>query len=230
MFQRNVANGKEHASLPTGILQCKRSSSEKLLAAIRRPPIGPDFDCGQAVHRLRWCATGPNALTGSGRRGIAKRMKYDPVLHIVLYQPEIPQNTGSVGRTCVAVGSKLWLVRPLGFRIDDYYLRRAGLDYWEHLEWEVVDDWPMLMARLAVDSPGRSPWMFTKTATRPYTSASFGKGDILVFGAESFGLPPTLLETYPSRALRIPIRSDVRSLNLSNSVAIAAFEALRQWA
>ncbi len=75
-------------------------------------------------------------------------MKYQPRLHIVLYQPEIPYNTGSVGRTCVAVGAKLWLVRPLGFRIDDYYLRRAGLDYWEHLEWEAVDDWAALVARL----------------------------------------------------------------------------------
>ncbi len=83
-------------------------------------------------------------------------MKYEPLLHIVLHQPEIPYNTGSVGRTCVAVGAKLWLVRPLGFRIDDYYLRRAGLDYWEHLEWEVVDDWAALVARLSTEAPGAS--------------------------------------------------------------------------
>ena len=75
-------------------------------------------------------------------------MNYEPLLHIVLHQPEIPYNTGSVGRTCVAAGAKLWLVRPLGFRIDDYYLRRAGLDYWEHLEWEAVDDWSALVNRL----------------------------------------------------------------------------------
>src|SRR5207253_4336180 len=85
---------------------------------------------------------------------------YDPCLHIVLYQPEIPPNTGSVGRTCVAVGAKLWLVGPLGFRTDDYYLRRAGLDYWRHLLWEVVDDWKALLERL----PRRHPWLFTKTA------------------------------------------------------------------
>jgi tRNA (cytidine/uridine-2'-O-)-methyltransferase len=152
-------------------------------------------------------------------------MKYDPLLHIVLYQPEIPYNTGSVGRTCVASGAKLWLVRPLGFRVDDYYLRRAGLDYWEHLEWEVVDDWDALMARL----PSRGPWLFTKTATVNYTDVHFERGDILVFGRESQGLPPALLKAHPDRLLRIPIRPEARSLNLSNAVAIAVFEARRQW-
>ncbi len=150
--------------------------------------------------------------------------KYEPCLHIVLHEPEIPYNTGSVGRTCVAVGAKLWLVRPLGFRIDDYYLRRAGLDYWEHLEWEAVDDWPALVERL----PQRSPWLFTKTASRPYTEPRFEPGEIFVFGSESQGLPRTLLDRHPDRTLRIPIRSQVRSLNLSNSVAIAAYEAVRQ--
>jgi tRNA (cytidine/uridine-2'-O-)-methyltransferase len=152
-------------------------------------------------------------------------VKYEPILHVVLYQPEIPHNTGSVGRTCVAVGAKLWLVRPLGFRVDDYYLRRAGLDYWEHLEWEVVDDWAALIERL----PGTQPWLFTKTAERAYTSVAYERGDVLVFGCESNGLPSSLLEQYASRTLRIPIRSQVRSLNLSNSVAVALYEARRQW-
>jgi tRNA (cytidine/uridine-2'-O-)-methyltransferase len=156
-------------------------------------------------------------------------MKYPPQLHVVLHQPEIPYNTGSVGRTCVAVGAKLWLVRPLGFRIDDYYLRRAGLDYWEHLEWEVVDDWPALLARLSVEAPVRQPWLFTKTAARAYTDVAYQPGDIFVFGSESRGLPPSLLDADRDRALRIPIREQVRSLNLSNSVAVAAYEALRQW-
>jgi tRNA (cytidine/uridine-2'-O-)-methyltransferase len=152
-------------------------------------------------------------------------VKYEPRLHIVLHQPEIPHNTGSVGRTCVAAGAKLWLVRPLGFRVDDYYLRRAGLDYWEHLEWEVVDDWPSLLARL----PDRQPWLFTKTAQRSYTSVQYAPEDVLVFGSESQGLPPSLLAADRERTLRIPIRPQVRSLNLSNSVAIAVYEALRQW-
>jgi tRNA (cytidine/uridine-2'-O-)-methyltransferase len=168
-------------------------------------------------------------LTGKFPRGIAKRMKYTPCLHIVLHQPEIPYNTGSVGRTCVAVGAKLWLVRPLGFRIDDYYLRRAGLDYWEHLECEVVDDWPALVARLAIEAPNKTLWFFTKTANHVYTEVKLSAGDVLVFGSESRGLPPSLLEVNTLRTLRIPIRPQVRSLNLSNSVAIAAYEALRQW-
>src|SRR3954451_25411390 len=94
----------------------------------------------------------------------AQTEKYEPLLHIVLYQPEIPYNTGSVGRTCVAVGAKLWLVRPLGFRVDDYYLRRAGLDYWEHLVWHVVDDWNELQSSFAQSRV----WLFPKKAARSY--------------------------------------------------------------
>jgi tRNA (cytidine/uridine-2'-O-)-methyltransferase len=155
---------------------------------------------------------------------MAEPANYEPLLHVVLYHPEIPHNTGSVGRTCVAAGAKLWLVRPLGFRLDDYYLRRSGLDYWPHLEWEAVDDWDALIARL----PERQPWLFSKTAPRPYTDAQFAVGDIFVFGNESQGLPPSLLETHRERLLRIPIRPAARSLNLSNAVGIVTFEALRQ--
>jgi len=151
-------------------------------------------------------------------------MNYAPRLHIVLHQPEIPPNTGAVGRTCVAVGAKLWLVRPLGFRLDAKLLRRAGLDYWQHLEWEAVDDWQALRQRLA----DNRFWFFSKTARREYTDVAFQPGDVLVFGSETRGLPPSLLE--PSESLlRIPIRDDVRSLNLSCAVAVAAYEALRQW-
>jgi tRNA (cytidine/uridine-2'-O-)-methyltransferase len=150
---------------------------------------------------------------------------YDPVLHIVLHQPEIPYNTGSVGRTCVAVGAKLWLVRPLGFRVDDYYLRRAGLDYWEHLEWQVVDNWQELTTAL----PDYRYWLFTKKAERSYIDVAYQKGDVLVFGSESAGLPEALLAAHADAHLRIPTRSAVRSLNLSNTVAVASYEALRQW-
>jgi tRNA (cytidine/uridine-2'-O-)-methyltransferase len=154
------------------------------------------------------------------------RPHYDPRLHVVLHQPEIPYNTGSVGRTCVAVGAKLWLVRPLGFRVDDYYLRRAGLDYWEHLEWQVVDNWDELQNAL----PGTRKWFFTKKAERSYLSPTYQTCDVMVFGSESAGLPDALLDAHPTDSqLRIPTRSAVRSLNLSNAVAVAAYEALRQW-
>jgi tRNA (cytidine/uridine-2'-O-)-methyltransferase len=145
-------------------------------------------------------------------------------LHIVLHQPEIPYNTGSVGRTCVALGAKLWLVRPLGFRLDDYYLRRAGLDYWEHLDFAVVDDWQALSREL----PLEQAWYFTKHATHSYLNVEYTPGNVLVFGCESQGLPAPLLAEHPGRSLRIPIAPEARSLNLSNAVAVAAFEAQRQ--
>ena len=145
-------------------------------------------------------------------------------MHIVLHQPEIPDNTGNVGRTCVALGAKLWLVRPLGFHLDDRHLRRAGLDYWQHLAWEAVDDWATLLARLS----GSRTWFFTKHAVKPYTEAVFSPDDMLVFGSESRGLPPSLLDANPERCLRIPMAAEARSLNLAVSVAVAAYEARRQ--
>ncbi len=148
------------------------------------------------------------------------------MLHIVLHEPEIPDNTGNVGRTCVALGAKLWLVRPLGFRLDNHHLRRAGLDYWQHLDWEVVDDWAALLGRL----PGRRPWFFTKRGMLIYSEAAFSPGDVLVFGSESRGLPGSLLESYGDRCLRIPMAAEARSLNLAVTVAIAGFEAQRQLA
>jgi tRNA (cytidine/uridine-2'-O-)-methyltransferase len=150
---------------------------------------------------------------------------YDPLLHVVLHEPEIPYNAGNVGRTCVAVGAKLWLVRPLGFRLDDYHLRRAGMDYWQQLSWQVVDDWPSLAAAL----PGGRRWLLTKRATRSYLEVEYERGDVLVFGGESAGLPDSLLDDHAQQQLRIPIRADARSLNLSNSVAVVAFEAARQF-
>jgi tRNA (cytidine/uridine-2'-O-)-methyltransferase len=151
-------------------------------------------------------------------------VNYEPTLHIVLHEPEIPQNTGNIGRTCVALAAKLWLVRPLGFRVDQKTLRRAGLDYWEHLDWEVVEDWSMLDSRL----PAERRWYFSKGAARRYTEATFELGDVLVFGKETQGLPASILKAAGDWALRIPIREQVRSLNLANSVAIVAYEAARQ--
>jgi len=155
-------------------------------------------------------------------------MKYEPLLHVVLYQPEIPPNTGNIGRTCVAVGAKLWLVKPLGFQIDEKQLRRAGLDYWPHLEWEAVENWDELAARLADPLACQRAWFFTKTASRLYTTATYEKGDILVFGSEANGLPPELLQRHQEHALRIPMRQQVRSLNLSATAAAVIYEAVRQ--
>ena len=149
----------------------------------------------------------------------------EPLLNIVLYQPEIPYNAGAVGRTCVALGAKLWLVRPLGFQVGDRHARRAGLDYWEYLDWEAVDDWGTLCRRL----PGRAGWLFSKTASRLYTEAEYRPGDLLVFGSESRGLPRRMLDESPDRCLRVPIRAQTRSLNLSVTVGIAAYEARRQF-
>ncbi len=149
-----------------------------------------------------------------------------PMLHVVLHQPEIPDNAGNIGRTCVALGAKLWLVRPLGFQLDNRHLRRAGLDYWQHLDWEVADDWPALAARLV----GHRFWYFTKHAAKPYTDAAFQSDDVLVFGSESRGLPDGLLEADAACCLRIPMAAEARSLNLAVSVGVVAYEARRQCA
>jgi tRNA (cytidine/uridine-2'-O-)-methyltransferase len=145
--------------------------------------------------------------------------------NIVLVEPEIHANAGNVGRTCVALEAKLWMVRPLGFRLDDHHFRRAGLDYWEHLDWEVVDNWESLIERLP---EAIHPWLFTKTAAKLYTDAQFQSGDVLVFGSETRGLPRSMLDKHPDRCLRIPMHPNVRSLNLAVSVGIAAYEAKRQ--
>lgn len=151
-----------------------------------------------------------------------------PILNIVLYQPEIPGNTGAVGRTCVALGAKLWLVRPLGFRVDEKTLRRAGLDYWQHLDWEVADHWEDLLKRLNQPDANRL-WYFSRFAARSYTDIQYQQGDTFVFGAETSGLPNSLTDSVPDQLLRIPTTDQVRSLNLATSVGISAFEAARQW-
>jgi tRNA (cytidine/uridine-2'-O-)-methyltransferase len=148
-----------------------------------------------------------------------------PFLHVVLHQPDIPQNTGNIGRTCVAAGAKLWLVRPLGFRLDERHLRRAGMDYWEHVDWEAVENWHDLKARLA----GRNFWYLTKKAARLVWDAEFQPGDVLVFGSETRGLPSSILAEEPGRNLRFPMHAPVRSLNLASTATAVIYEALRQF-
>jgi tRNA (cytidine/uridine-2'-O-)-methyltransferase len=149
----------------------------------------------------------------------------EPWLHIVLYQPEIPQNTGNIGRTCVALGAKLWLVRPIGFRLDASRLRRAGLDYWPHLDWDVVGGWEELCQRL--DSSRM--WLVTKFGEVSYSEARYSKGDILVLGRESCGLPDSLRAAHPAdRQISLPMPGPVRSLNLSTTAGVVLYEAHRQ--
>jgi tRNA (cytidine/uridine-2'-O-)-methyltransferase len=152
-------------------------------------------------------------------------MADEPMFHVILVEPEIAANTGAIGRTCVAAGARLWLVRPLGFRLDDRNVRRAGLDYWRHLDLRVVDS--LDEAALAV-GPDRL-WSFSTKARRLYTDASFTPGAGLIFGAESRGLSPRWLALQPAgRILRIPLRPEARSLNLANAAAIAIYEVVRQ--
>jgi tRNA (cytidine/uridine-2'-O-)-methyltransferase len=147
-----------------------------------------------------------------------------PSAHVVLYQPEIPQNTGNIGRTCVAVGAKLWIVRPAAFRIDDARLRRAGLDYWQHLALGDAVNWDHLRQQLAE----RRFFFFSRFASQTIWDAEFRPQDVLVFGRETSGLPESILDRHAPNALRIPMSPHVRSLNLATSVGIALYEHQRQ--
>lgn len=169
-----------------------------------------------------------NVLATHGPQPVGFRfrpMSAEPLLHIVLHQPDIPQNAGNIGRTCLAVGAKLWLVRPLGFRLDARYLLRAGMDYWEHVDWEAVDNWHELTTRLA----GRDFWFIEECGEKQVWDANFQAGDVLVFGSETRGLPASLLAEHPSRVLRLPMRDKVRSLNLASTTAAVVYEAVRQF-
>lgn len=148
-------------------------------------------------------------------------------LRVVLVEPEIPPNTGSIARLCAATATPLHLIRPLGFSLDDRYLKRAGLDYWPFVDLTVHDDWARFAAT-ALDTPAV---FFSARAAASYLEAPLGEpGDLyLVFGGETRGLPPQLLRDNPSRTYRIPQLTDhVRSLNLANAVSIVVYEALRQ--
>ena len=145
-------------------------------------------------------------------------------IHIVLVEPEIPQNTGNIARTCAATGASLHLVEPLGFSTADRYLKRAGLDYWRLLE---VSYYPNLDTYLTANT-GRQIVLATTRASRPYTDTEYGQDCALVFGKETEGLPAALLAAHPDWCVRLPMRSEVRSLNLSNAAAILVYEVLRR--
>lgn len=145
-------------------------------------------------------------------------------MQIVLVEPEIPQNTGNIARTCALTGTTLNLVKPLGFSVSDRYLKRAGLDYWDQVE---VKLWESFTDFCQVNRDCRF-YLATTHAPRSYHQIRYHPGDVLVFGCETRGLPPHVLEPFPESQIRIPMRDTGRSLNLSNSVAIVLFEALRQ--
>lgn len=146
-------------------------------------------------------------------------------LNIVLFQPEIPQNTGNIARTCVLTNCKLHLIKPLGFSLDEKHLKRAGLDYWKDLDLSVYESYDELREKYK-----DSTFYFSTThAENLYSEVNFKDGDFIVFGKESAGLPDTIRESDPKRGIRVPmINTTTRSLNLSNTVSIVVYEALRQ--
>lgn len=147
------------------------------------------------------------------------------MLHIALWEPEIPPNTGNIARLCAATGIRLHLVGKLGFRMDDASLRRAGIDYWHAVDVVLHAD----LAALAAEVPEERWWLLSAHASRPYTEARFRAGDLLLFGCESKGLPASVTARFPDKLLTIPMMTGhVRSLNLSTSAGIVAYEALRQ--
>ena len=147
------------------------------------------------------------------------------MIHIVLLEPEIPQNTGNISRTCAVTGAHLHQVGPMGFSIEDKWLKRAGLDYWDQLEVFTYDSW----ADFRQKHPDVRPWMATSKAAHSYCEAPYEQGGVwLLFGKETKGLPEDFLEEHRESCVRIPMRDTIRSLNLSNAVAITVVEALRQ--
>lgn len=145
-------------------------------------------------------------------------------MHVILHQPEIPANTGNIGRTCVAAGTSLHLIEPLGFRLDEKSIKRAGMDYWEHLNLTRY----LNFEKFKLLHPDAKIWMATTKAKHVYTDVEYGPDDFLMFGKESAGIPEEILVQYEETCIRIPMQPQIRSLNLSNSVAVVLYEALRQ--
>ena len=145
-------------------------------------------------------------------------------MNIVLYEPEMPANTGNIGRTCVATGTRLHLIEPLGFKLNEKALKRAGLDYWDKLDVTVYSDFQDFLDR----NPGAKIYMATTKAPNVYTEASYEPDCYIMFGPESRGIPEDILVNHQETCVTIPMWGDIRSLNLSNSVSIILYEALRQ--
>ncbi|WMI80817.1 tRNA (uridine(34)/cytosine(34)/5-carboxymethylaminomethyluridine(34)-2'-O)-methyltransferase TrmL [Anaerotignum sp. MB30-C6] len=145
-------------------------------------------------------------------------------MHIVLLEPEIPQNAGNIARTCAVTNSVLHLIKPLGFSVDDKYLKRAGLDYWNLLDIRYYDNFQEFIEK----NQGVRLWMATTKAKHVYSDITYEENDYFMFGRESAGIPEEILMAYEANTIRIPMLAEARSLNLSNSVAIVIYEALRQ--
>ena len=145
-------------------------------------------------------------------------------MHIVLHQPEIPANTGNIGRTCVAAGARLHLIEPLGFRINDKMIKRAGMDYWEKLDVTRYVNYEEFLAM----NPGAKVYMATTKSKQIYTDVHYEEDCYIMFGKESAGIPEEILVEHEEDCIRIPMLPEIRSLNLSNAVAIVLYEALRQ--
>ncbi len=146
------------------------------------------------------------------------------MLNIVLHEPEMPANTGNIGRTCVAAGARLHLIEPMGFRINEKSVKRAGLDYWDKLDVTIYDDYNDFLEK----NPGAKIYMATTKAHQTYTEVNYEDDCYIMFGKESAGIPEEILVEHEKDCIRIPMIGDIRSLNLSNSVAIVLYEALRQ--
>lgn len=166
-----------------------------------------------------------DSLQACDRRLAADRR---PLAHVVLYQPQIPQNTGNIGRTCVATASKLWIVQPAAFQINEKRVRRAGLDYWQHLDWDDTSSWDDLRRRLPEDKTVQRYWYFSRFAKKTIWECDFMPGEVFVFGSETSGLPRTIFQPEDANAIRLPTAPEVRSLNLSATVAVVLYETMRR--
>ena len=204
----------------TAVCRWRRSKHDNDLVTLAWIPAKADAVTNQEPTETN--DLGPQAGAGA----VPRESPDSHPAHVVLYQPEIPQNTGNIGRTCVAVGAKLWIVRPAAFQLDDAKLKRAGLDYWAHLDRGDAVNWQDLLDQI----PSSRMFFLSKFAKRTVWDADFRRGDVFVFGRESAGLPTSILDPEDPRALRLPMSPHVRSLNLATTAGIILYEHQRQTA